>query len=182
MSTISYSFGTSVSSTQGTSPLTLVFYPSGINVGVGGYLNKITYEFPDKIITRRYTFVSDSEALTDPYVDYDSRVPVTYTIPGSSISDTGTTFVITVTAVAGPSFTTSIFTLSATVFLQYLTKSPTGSSASYAFEEVHLLKTRAWGANNSQLFVFETKNPNYVFVNYNPSTVGKLPDIALSGG
>lgn len=165
MSTVYYSFAASSSSCSATSPFTLVLDPSGINVG-SGYINKIVYTFPDKTITRNFTFSSSADALT-VLKEFDSRAPVTYTFPGSAVSNlNNTVYVITVSATIAPSFSASVFTLSATPYLQFLTKNPISASNPYAFEEVHLLKTRVWGAGDSQLFILETKNPNYILINF----------------
>ena len=168
MSNIAYNFAASTSSCIGTSPFTITFYPSSINVGTG-YLSKIIYGFPDKTVTRSYTFVPSAIALTGIYKDIDSRAPLTYTFQGNDISSDGTTVkVISISAITAPDFTVSVYTLSANIILQYLTKNPSPSASDpYTFEEIHLLKTRVWGSGNSQLFVLETKNPNYILLNYN---------------
>ena len=164
MSTLQYSFASTTTACSGTSPLTMVLNPSGTYTG--GFLSKIVYNFPDKTITRVYTFCPLSEALTGAYKEIDSRTPVVYTFPGENIED-GSVSVITVSATVGPNYTTTVYTISATINLQYLTKNPTGSASPCAFDEVHLLKTRVWGPGNSQLFILETKNPNYLLVNFN---------------
>ena len=167
MSNIVYSFGSGASSCTVTSPFTITFQPSGISVGTG-YLSKIIYQFPDKTVTRNYTFVSNSEIIAGVNKDIDSRAPLTYTFPGKNIaSDNSTVEVISVSAVTAPSFNVTVYTLSANIVLQYLTKNPTGSANPCTFDEVHLLKTRVWGGGNSQIFVLETKNPNYILLNYN---------------
>jgi hypothetical protein len=166
MSYLNYNFAATTSACAGTSPLTITFDPTGINVGTG-WLSEIKYEFPDKTINRYYTFSTYADALTGAYKDFDSRVPVTYTFPGQDIADDGSTVLVaSITAVVGPSFTTTVYKLSANIVLQYLTQNPTGTSAPYAFGEVHLLKTRVWGPSNSQLYVLETKNPNYILLNF----------------
>lgn len=165
MPTINYNFAASNSSVQAGSPLTIIFQPSGINVGTG-YISKIIYEFPDKTITRNYTFASNADALTGIYKDFDPRSPVAYTFPGENVDSSSTTVSsVTITVTIAPSFSSTVYTLSANLILQYLTQNPTGSSAPYAFDEFHLLKTRVWGATNSQLYIFETKNPTYLIIN-----------------
>lgn len=165
MSTVHYSFAASSSSCSATSPFTLVLDPSGINVGTG-YISKIVYRFPDKTVTKSYTFSSSADALT-VLKEFDSRAPVTYTFPGSAVSNLNSTmYVVTVSATIAPSFTTNVYILSAYPLLQFLTKNPISASNPYAFEEIHLLKTRVWGAGDSQLFILETKNPNYILINF----------------
>ena len=162
MSNIVYTFSPTTLSAQYTSPLTITFDPTSL-----GFTSKIIYGFPDKTITRVFTLAPSAEALTT-YKDIDTRAPLVYTFPGEDISDDGTTTkVVSITAFAGNSQATTVYTISANIILQHLTKNPTGASNSYAFEEVHLLKTRVWGAGNSQIFVLETKSPNYLLLNFN---------------
>lgn len=167
MSTLSFNFSTTTSACTGTSPLTIVFDTTSLAV-TGLFVAKIIYEFPDKTVRRDFTMVSDAAALLPPYNQIDSRAPLSYTFDGADIADDGsTTRVVNISAYVGPTQDLTVYTLSATILQQFLTKNPTGSSAPYTFEEVHLLKTRVWGPGNSQLFVLETKNPNYVLLNFN---------------
>lgn len=159
MSLLTYSFASLASSCLGTSPLTITFNPSAL-----GFVSKLIYGFPDKTITRVYTFATSAEALTT-YKDIDVRAPLTYTFSGLNVaSNNSTTYVVSITALSGATLTPVIFTLSANIVLQYLTKNPTGSSAPYAFEDINLIKTRVWGASNSQLYILETKTPSYLLV------------------
>jgi len=152
MSNIVYTFSPTTLSAQYTSPLTITFDPTSL-----GFTSKIIYGFPDKTITRVFTLAPSAEALTT-YKDIDTRAPLVYTFPGEDVSDDGTTTkVVSITAFAGNSQTTTVYTISANIILQHLTKNPTGASNSYAFEEVH----------NSQIFVLETKSPNYLLLNFN---------------
>ena len=163
MATLNFNFSTTTSACTGTSPLTINFDPTSL-----GFATKIFYGFPDKTEVRSFTLVSDAEALLPPYNQIDTRAPVSYTFDGTEVADDGsTTRVISITACVGTSQTPVIYTLNVTLLQQYLTKNPTGVSAPYAFDEVHLLKTRVWGPGNSQLFVLETKNPNYLLLNFN---------------
>jgi len=163
MSSVNFAFSSLTQSYQGTSPFTIVFQPSGL-----GFASKVIYGFPDKTVTRVYTFATSADALTGIYKDIDVRAPLAYTFPGDEIaSDGSTTYVVSVTAFTGPSFTSTVYTISANILLQHLTQNPTGASSDYAFEEVHLLKTRVWGPGNSQLIVLETKNPSYLLLGFN---------------
>lgn len=165
MSAIQFTFFTTTTAFQATSPLTLVFQPSGINPG-NAFVSKMVYEFPDKTITRVYTYASKAEALTT-LKNVDCRAPVTYTFPGEDISPGGnTTLVAKVSAFTNPGGACTVYVLSANIVLQYLTQNPTGASNPYAFEEVHLLKTRTWGPGDSQLYILETSNPHYLLVNF----------------
>lgn len=162
MSSLNYNFAALTSSCSGTSPLTITFNPSAL-----GFVSKLIYGFPDKTVTRAYTFATSAEALTT-YKDIDVRAPLTYTFDGLEVADDNTTtYTVSITALSGNTLTPVVFTLSANIVLQYLTKSPTGSSAPYAFEDINLLKTRVWGPGNSQIFILETKTPNYVLVSFN---------------
>ena len=165
MDTIQFTFSTLTTAFQATSPLTLVFQPSGVSVGTG-FISKIVYEFPDKTVTRVYTYKSKAEALST-YKNVDTRAPLIYTFPGNDISPDGTTVLVAKAHVTTqPGGTVSTYTLSANIVLQYLTQNPTGGSSPYAFEEVHLLKTRVWGPGDSQLYILETSNPHYLLVNF----------------
>jgi len=162
MSSLTYNFAALTSSCSGTSPFTITINPSAL-----GFVSKLIYGFPDKTVTRVYTFATSAEALTT-YKDVDVRAPLTYTFSGLDIVDDNTTIqTVSITAISGTSFTPVVYTLSANIVLQYLTQNPTGSSAPYAFEDINLLKTRVWGPGNSQIFVLETKNPNYLLLSFN---------------
>lgn len=165
MSAIQFTFSNTTTAFQATSPLTIVFQPSGINPG-SGYVHKMIYDFPGKTITRVYTYASKAEALST-LKNVDCRAPVTYTFPGDDISPNNTTTLVAkVSAFINPGGTYTVYTLSANIILQNLTKNPTGASNPYAFEEVHLLKTRTWGPGDSQLYILETSSPHYLLINF----------------
>lgn len=167
MSTVSFNFSSTSAACTGTSPLTVIF-DTAVIAASGMFVAKIIYGFPDKTVVRDYTMVSDAAALLPPYNEIDPRAPLAYTFPGTDIADDGsTTRIVSISAYAGTMQMLTVYTLSATILQQYLTQNPTGASAPYAFDEVHLLKTRVWGPNNSQLFILETKNPNYLLLNFN---------------
>jgi hypothetical protein len=167
MATTSFTFTNSTSAHTGYSPLTIVFKPSTYSLLSGQFLSQVIYEFPDKTAKRYYTFCASTDA-SGTYKDIDTRADVVYTLPGTDIDpETGSTYVINISAIVAPSFTVYPYSISATVLLPYTSKNPlTATNQPYAFEEIHLLRSHAWGASNNQIFILETKNPNYILVNY----------------
>lgn len=175
MSQATFAFSSLTQTYNGTSPFTINFQPSGLN-----FPSKIVYGFPDKTVTKVFTFATSADALTGIYKDTDVRTPFSYTFPGEDVlPDNSSTYVVSITATTGPSFTTTVYTISANISLQYLTQNPTGVSQNYTFDEVHLLKTRAWGPGNSQLFILEAKNPNYLIVGFNQGN--EIPAVTTTG-
>jgi len=175
MSQVTFAFSSLTQTYTGTSPFTITFQPSGLN-----FPSKIVYKFPDKTVTKIFTFATSADALTGIYKDTDTRAPFSYTFPGQNIlPDGSTTYVISISATTGPTFTTNVYTVSATLDLQYLTQNPTGTSQAHTFDEVHLLKTRVWGPGNSQLFILEAKNPNYLLVGFNQGN--EIPAVTTTG-
>jgi hypothetical protein len=160
---VNYTFTNTFSAFQINTPSTITFKPSFISLTGGStprFLSKIVYNFPDSTQTKIYTFnYYDYDDLTE-----DSRVDFVYTLPYSVNPQ-----IITITVYIGPDLysTPTTYTLSAQTVATNLTQSPLDYSQPYAFGEVHLLKSRAWGTNNNQVFLLETNNPNYLLVNYN---------------
>lgn len=160
MSNINFTFSTSTTAFSAYTPVTITFQPSATYANYR-FLSKLVYQFPDKTIVRTNTFTSYNEAITT-YKDIDCRANLTYTLPG----DLATTSTISVSAYIGPDlFSPSVFTLTITPLAPYFTRNPLASSNPFAFGEVHLLKNRAWGSDNKQLFILESKAPNYLLVN-----------------
>jgi len=157
MSQTNFTFSTSSSAASGTGPFTIVFVTNDILASLTGnqFLSKVVYSFPDKTVT-----------LTNDFTNNFANV--TYTVPPSSGASTYT-YVITVSAFIGPAFSTpTVYTLSATVLPTYFTTNPSiVSPKPHTFGEVHLLKTRAWGSNNTIMYLLESNNPSYLLVNYN---------------
>jgi len=164
MANVNYSFSTSTSAFSGYNPLVVTFTPQSISLSGSQFLAKLVYDLPDGPVTKINTFLSYNEALDSKYSSIDCRVPWNYTVPGETTS----TYTIKISAYIGPdSFNPTVYTLSATVLLPKFTRNPLASASPYAFGEVHLLKTRAWGVQNEQYFLLETKDPNYLLVNLN---------------
>jgi hypothetical protein len=165
MSSVNYSFTASSSSTSIYNPVVINFLPSGITLAAGEFLSKIVYALPDITITKVNTFVSNALALTPQYKDIDCRAPLQYTLAG----ETSGTSTISISAFVGPYSLSAarVYSLTVNNLLPSLTKNPIGvSTNAYAFEEVHLIRTRAWGVDNKQMFLLETKSPTYLLVNY----------------
>lgn len=164
MANVNYSFSTSTSAFSGYNPVTITFLPNSIPLSGYQFLSKIVYDLPDGRVTKVNTFTSYSEAASDQYKNIDCRAPWVYTLPGEA----STTVIISISAYIGPdAFAPTIYTLSATNLLPRFTRNPLASAESFAFGEVHLLKTRAWGVQNEQYFLLETKDPTYLLINLN---------------
>jgi len=155
MSNVNFTFGSSTTSLQGVGPLTITFKPSNITLSTGQFISKVVYNLPNKTVTVTNDFVN-------PFPDF------TYTLPASS-GNPQYTHTIVVSAFIGPSFgLPSNYILLATALSGFLTTNPSiNSPQPYVFGEVHLLRTRSWGTNNTTMFLLETNNPNYLLVNYN---------------
>ena len=165
MSSVNYNFAAPSSSTSIYNPVIINFQPSGITLLANEFLSKLVYKLPDLTVTRINTFVSDALALTSEYKDIDCRAPFQYTLPG----EISTTTTITVSAFIGPYSLSAakVYTLNVTNLLPNLTKNPTlAPTNAYAFEEVHLIKSRAWGIDNKQMFLLETNSPTYLLINH----------------
>ena len=150
-----FTFSTQSSSVSGYSPLSITFKPSNIALTGSRFISKMVYQFPEKTVTKVNTFTPD-------YTEVDCRADFTYVVPANN-----TTCVINISAYIGPDqFTPTTYSLTATNILPKFTRNPLASAYPYAFGEVHLLKVRAWGPDNSQMVVLETKDPNYLLLNY----------------
>jgi len=152
-----YTFTSPSTDVTGNSPFFITFKPSNISLTGNQFLSKIVYQFPDKTVTLVNNFTNTPDST-------DCRSDYVYNVPG-----TASTLAITVSVYIGPTFDVpTVYTLNVTNTLQYLTTNPTiGSPGSHVFGEVHLLRNRAWGVTNSQMFLLETNNPNYLLINYN---------------
>ena len=157
MSQLIFDFSTTSLAVTDYSPLTIVFTPSVINLTGNQFLGKIAYQLPDgSIVTLTNNFTGTADIT-------DCRANFNYTLPAGL-----NTQVITISAYIGPNYTLTVYSLSATNVLQYFTtNSKIVSPAPHTFGEVHLLRSRAWGTENTQMLLLETNNPNYLLVNYN---------------
>lgn len=156
MSQITFNFSTTSSSVTGYSPLAISFTPSAISLAGNEFLSKVVYQLPDRTVTLTNNFTSTVNSA-------DCRAGFNYTLPAGL-----TTQILTVTAYKGPAYTSTVYTISATNVLPFLTTNPRIASPSpYTFGEVHLLRSRAWGTENTQMLLLETNNPNYLLINYN---------------
>lgn len=154
---ITYQFDSTPKAVSGYTPLTITFQPSNIPLTGQQFLSKVIYQFPDKVVTKVNTFASSN------YSDDDCRTNIVYTVP-----DSNSTQVINISAYIGPDhYTATVYTLNVTNALPKFTRNPLASAESYAFGEVHLVKLKAWGPDNSQVIALETNNPNYLLLNYN---------------
>jgi len=153
---INYQFD-STSSVSGYTPLTITFQPIFVPLTGSQFLSKVIYHFPDKVVTKVNTFVSSN------YSGDDCRSDFVYTVPNSNSPLT-----ISISAYVGPDhYDPYIYSFTVTNVLPKFTKNPIANAEPYAFEEVHLVKMKAWGPDNSQIIALETKNPNYLLLNYN---------------
>jgi hypothetical protein len=152
-----FSFTTTSSATSGYMPLTLTFQPSSIPLTGSQFLSKVIYDLPGQTVARTNNFTATPDGT-------DCRTNLTCILPSEK-----STYIITISAFIGPdSFTPTIYSLSATNILPFFTTNPTISPASpHVFGEVHLLRSRAWSTSNTQIFLLETNNPNYLLINYN---------------
>jgi len=154
---MNFTFSTTASAISGYSPFTIVFKPSSIPLLAYQFLSKMVYQFPDQTVTYTNNFTNTPD-------ETDCRTDVVYTLPQGT-----NTQIISISAFIGPAgFTPTVYTLSATNELQHFTTNPSIVSPNpYIFGEVHLIRSRAWGTDNTQMFLLETNNPNYLLVNYN---------------
>jgi hypothetical protein len=157
MSQLIFDFSTTSSAVTGYSPLTIVFTPSAINLTGSEFLAKIVYNFPDgSAVTLTNNFTNTTDIT-------DCRANLNYTLPADINAQT-----ITISVYKGPSYTVTNYTLTVTNVLPYFTTNPkVVSPVAHTFGEVHLLRNRAWGTENTQMLLFETNNPNYLLINYN---------------
>ena len=152
-----YQFDSTPKAVSGYTPLTITFQPSFIPLVDPQFLSKIVYYFPNQIVTKVNTFEPTNYSIDDCRSDF------VYVVPNSNYVQT-----ISAAVFIGPdSYTPTVYALNVTSVLPKFTKNPIANAEPYAFEEVHLVKVRAWGADNNQLIVLETKNPNYLLLNYN---------------
>ena len=152
---VNYQFD-GVTALSGYTPLTLTIQPRFIPLTGAEFLSKIVYQFPDQTVVKTNTFAVN-------YGPEDCRSDFVYTVPNSN-----SVLTINISAFVGPdNFSAEVYTLAVTNVLPKFTKNPIAHAEPYAFEEVHLVKMKAWGPDNSQVIVLETKNPDYLLVNYN---------------
>lgn len=142
--------------TAQTSPFTVTFQPSSINFE-DQFVSKMVYVMPDRTIIRNFTFSTLEDALTGPTKDLDSRSNYSYTF---FCDAAGTmTYFVTLSATLFPSLSTLKYVVEVPVDRPRLTRNPSLTSTdSFVFESAHLLKSRAWGPNNTILYIAEGIN------------------------
>lgn len=157
--------GTSV--INGIAPLTVSFQPSNIDFG-NNVIGNITYTvsgcaasngvttLSSTTTTRSFTYSTLQEALTGSTKGIDSRSDFDVTFYNSEYGQTLNTVEVKVLLI--PSLETQTYILSAVIDAPYLTKNPVTGGSDNIFEEVHLIKSRSWGAENNQIIVAEGKN------------------------
>lgn len=148
-----------------TGPYTVTFQPSSINFQ-DQFVSKVVYTVPGQTVVRNFTFSTLQDALTGATKDIDSRSNFTYTF--YTAASGGVTHTAIVSATLFPSLSTLEYRVQIPVQQPRLTRNPVLSSAeSFVFDGVHLLKSRAWGADNNILFVLEgvkLDNTNQLFL------------------
>ena len=172
----------------GTAPYTLVFQPSAINIG-NNIIGNITYSIFEQAsqkttnITKKYSYSTLQDALNGSTRNIDSRSNFSYTFYNTLSGDTINT--VFISAVLFPSLDTINYTVRPVAYTpwlvgnplpQYLVNENTNNITTntndnikllspaygntYAFDSLHLVKSRAWGTNNSQIIVAEGINTN----------------------
>ncbi len=140
-----------------TAPLTVTFQPSSINFE-DQFVSKIVYVMPDRVVIRNFTFSTLQDALTGSTKDIDSRSNYSYTFY-SSPTGGNINYYVTVSATLFPSLSTLQYVIDIPVNTPRLTRNPSlPSTDTFIFDSAHLLKSKAWGPDNTVLFVVEGVN------------------------
>lgn len=139
-----------------TAPFTVTFQPSSIDFE-DQFVSKMVYAMPDRVVTRDFTFSTLQDALTGSTKNIDSRSNFSYTFfsaPSGNIS-----YIVALSATLFPSLSTIQYTVQVPVEKPRLTRNPALSSADkFVFDSAHILKSKAWGPDNTVLFVVEGVN------------------------
>lgn len=145
----------------GYAPFTIVFQPSAINLG-NNVVQNITYSlsgnnYPYTFrVDRNFTYVSLTDALTG-LLQVDSRSNYSHTF-FNTVSGQSVTYA-TITATLFPSFVTVSYVLKVQTNNPWLSYNPLSSTGEPSvFQRIHLIKSRSWGTNNSQLIIAEGIN------------------------
>lgn len=137
-------------------PYTVTFQPSSINFE-DQFVSKITYVMPDRVVTRNFTFSTLQDALTGTTKDIDSRSNYSYTFYNAASGEL--THVVTISAILFPSLSALEYKISIPVTKPRFTRNPSLSSGdTFLFDSAFLLKSRAWGPNNTVVLVGEGIN------------------------
>lgn len=150
-------------------PISITFNPSAINLP--NKINRITYEFDDgspKITKSLYYAPTSTQTMSLPFPDEpgDPRnFPVTKEFYSSNYFQKTVNVIIYIYQYGIPDPTGIIYQVNV------ISPEMDGLNGGY-FEEMHLISTRMFGLNDDILYVFETKNPNYlvpVYLNWKES-------------
>jgi hypothetical protein len=154
-------------------PLTLILNPSALNLP--GKINRISYEFSDgtKVVNSFSYQPTSIDTMNLPYPEEpgDPRnKKVTKQYFSSSYFSETFTILIYIYQYGKPDPIGILYNV--------IIKSPEmdGLGDGY-FEEMHLVSTRMFGLNNNILYIFETKNPDYVvpvFLNWEQAPQSKI--------
>lgn len=146
-------------------PYTITFQPSSINFE-DQFVSKVVYVMPDRVVTKNFTFSSLQDALTGSTKDIDSRSNYSYTFYNAPSGDI--TYTVTISAILFPSLSAFEYQIRIPVTTPYLTRNPVLTSTNNCvFDGVYLLKNKAWGSNNTMLFIAEglnNDNTNQLFL------------------
>jgi len=158
-------------------PITLTFNPSAIKLP--NKISRIVYSFSDgspDIIHSFYYAPTSTTTANYPYPN-EPGDPRNFTVTKTFYTSqyfTKTFNVIAKIYQYGIIDSDEIYYTINIISPQINGKNPDGS---VTFEEINLISTRMFGVNNDILYVFETKNPNYilpVLINWNPTQTGTI--------
>jgi len=162
----------------GYAPLTLTLNPSGFST-IGGPIIKIEYDFDDaskSVIVNRLLDITNLSGTAYPNDLGDPRnVPVVHTLIPSASSDPQL-YNIKVKVTRGNTFTPTLYTLPLYV---YKVNALDGAAQGY-FEDIHIINSRVFGADNNKIYTFETVNPRYItFLSHSNRTIADIGTVKI---
>jgi len=162
----------------GYAPLTLTLNPSGFST-VGGPVIKIEYDFDDSsksITVNRLLNTTNLSGTAYPNDLGDPRnVSVVHTLIPSTSSDPQL-YNIKVKVTRGNTFTPTLYTLPLYV---YKVNALDGAAQGY-FEDIHIINSRVFGADNNKIYTFETVNPRYItFLSHSNRTIADIGNVKI---
>lgn len=162
----------------GYAPLTLTLNPSGFST-VGGPVIKIEYDFDDSsdsIIVNRLLNTTNLSGTAYPNDLGDPRnIPVNHTLIPSASSDPQL-YNIKVKVTRGNTFIPTTYTLPLYV---YKVNALDGAAQGY-FEDIHIINSRVFGADNNKIYTLETVNPRYItFLSHSNRTIADIGTVKI---
>ena len=151
-------------SVSGYTPFTLGIIPKGLFNGLSAKIRKITYNWPDGTSETK-TFkpsLNNNSYLDFPEMGNPLNYPVFKEIYSQREDGNQKTNIITAECSFFGSTNTTTYTISTLLLKPDIEEFNIETSG--FFDEIKLIDARMFGPNNTLIYVFETKNPNYILM------------------